>query len=155
MKIKILLVATLSCALPVLPISGPLAPSSVLASSDSDLVAPYADLAGVYWNLSNGDRWNLGADGAYTFTGGAAKRRAGTISHSGTYSLSDTQRPGNDDPTKSTLTLRTTRRVVLQNGRRRTVRGTRFLKVPFFTTEADGHININGIHYWLNGVFKG
>ncbi len=154
MKIKIILacaaVSAMTCALPSQPTLGPFSAAKVLAqATDAD-----ADkgMIGSWHHATNGDRWVFSADGTYVFTGGAAKRRAGTFLHSGTWSVSNYHPSHSDAPSTATLRLRTTERVSMQNGRRRTVSGTRLLDVPLLTTEAEGQVIINRVSYWLNGV---
>ena len=156
MKIKILLAATLAAALPVLPTLRPLAPSSALASPDSNLARLDAELADEWLHASNGDRFEFLTNGTYVFTSGPAKKRAGSVSHRGTWSVSDYSTPSEDSlRAAATLHLRTTNRVVSKNGRRRTEPFKRLLSVPVAFTEADGHVIINNIAYWKKGFGPG
>lgn len=153
MKIKILLAATLAYALPVLPTLGPLAPPSALASPDSNLARLDAELAGDWRHASNGDGFEFLADGTYVFHSGKAKKRAGSVSHWGTWTVSDYGTPSEDSlRAAATLHLRTTNRVLIKNGRRRMEPFKRLLSVPVVFTEADGQVIINRISYWKDGI---
>ena len=156
MKIKILLVATFACALPICSAHGPLAPASALAIPDSGLARLDAELAGDWRHASNGDGFEFLADGTYVFHSGKAKKRAGSVSHWGTWTVSDYSTPSEDIlRAAATLHLRTTNRVLSKNGRRRMEPFKRLLSVPVVFTEADGHVIINNIAYWKKGFGPG
>lgn len=158
MKIKILLAATLACALPILPTLGPLALPSALADANNTLDALDANdaldaaMIGEWKHASNGDSFEFRQDGTYEFTAGKPKEPTGTVSHSGTWSVSNYRPSRNDNPSMGTLNLRTTRRIILQGGKYRDVRTTRRLSVPIATTEAEGQVIINRVSYWQKGV---
>lgn len=149
MKIKILLAATLACALPVLPALGPLASGSAVADESDALDA---GMVGEWKHASNHDAFEFRANGTYEFSAGKPKEPTGLISHSGTWSVSNYRPSRSDNPSTGTLHLRTTRRIALQGGKWRDVRTTRRLSVPLATTEAEGQLIINRVSYWKDGV---
>lgn len=109
-------------------------------------------LADTWLHRSNGDRYVFRSNGTYTFSAGRAKRRAGNVSHSGTWRLSNYsgQAPEGIAATV-TLGLRATRRTVLEGRRRKTLRANNRFTFPVEVTEADGVIAIgNDSFYTMN-----
>ena len=99
---------------------------------------------GSFRNKRTGDVYRFRSNGNYTFEAGPAKRRSGNISHSGTWRILDYYEGSSDsDSNVGTLQLRSTRRVVLEKRKRRTLRANRTFQLPMALSMEDGVIFIS------------
>lgn len=129
----------------LLLLSALLLPLSSARADEADMIASVSGL----WRNSAGDAYRFQRNGTYTFSAGAAKRRAGNISHSGTWRLT-----GNGMHFDG-FRLRSTRRTVLEGRRRRVLRSARVFNLSWDnamgqegeTDESSDALVLNGVRF--------
>lgn len=116
-----------------------------LAQDESPIRFARQRLVDSWDHRSNGDRYVFRSNGKYTFIAGRAKRATGTVSHSGTWRLTDYSRRTEEGVEADvSLRLHSTSRVVSQRGQRRTLKTNRRETIRLTLTEADGVLIVDG-----------
>ena len=90
-----------------------------------------ANLVGTWRHPVSGDRYHFRSDATYTFTAGAAKRRTGQMSHVGFWKIVEPtpRESGGSLEGPVALLLKSRRRVVWENSKRRMLRSNRVFRL--------------------------